>query len=212
MEAKDFIIGTVSDLNDRWFDALKEKLLGEYFEFVFIDNSLINKDILAEKIFDYFEKLQLKTDLIFYKFVQKYLSDWDDIVKRKIAKEPQAKKGAPQLPIPRARKYYNRAINLKDSRNVSVKQVIDYSRIMMCLYIDIIDSDFEEISDFDYSSECLNLDKIITAMKNKKADGINIFDKRNAFNIEDLFCTDTSTFIITIIMFYCIKNLEIVEE
>ena len=25
-------------------------------------------------------------------------------------------------------------------------------------------------------------------MKNKKADGINIFDKRNAFNIEDLFC------------------------
>lgn len=212
MEAKDFIVGTLSELNDRCFDELKERLIGEYFEFEFIDINQINKDILSEKIYDYFEKLQLKTDMKFYKFVQKYLSDWDDIVKRKVAKEPQVKKGAPQLPIPRARKYYNRAINLKDSRNVSIKQVIDYSRIMMCLYIYIIDSDFEEISDFDYSSDCLNLDKIITAMKNKKADGINIFDKRNAFNIEDLFCTDTSTFIITIIMFYCIKNLEITED
>ena len=211
MEAKDFIESRVLKLNDTLFDELKSKLIGEYFEFTFIDENLIYKNILAEKIYDYFEKLELKTDYKFYKTILKYLSDWDDIVKRKIAREPQVKKG--EKPItPRSRKYYNYAMMLKSSRNISIKQVIDYSRIMMCLYMSIIDSDFNEIDDFDYSSKCLDLDKIITAMKNKKADGINLFEKRNAFDIEDLYCGDTCTFIITIIVFYCIKNGEILED
>ena len=212
MEAKDFISSTVVKLNDNWLDSLKSALVGEYLEFEFIDEKNIDKSVFAEKIHDYFEKLELKTSYKFNKTLEKYLSDWDDIVKRRIVKEPAVKKGAPVPPMPRARKYYNFAMKLKSSRNISLKHVIDYSRIMMCLYMSIINEQFQEVDDFDYSARCLDLDQIISGMKNKKADGINLFEKKNAFDLEDLYCSDTSTFIITIIMFYCIKNNEIPEE
>lgn len=212
LEVKGFIKSTVNDFEDKYFEVLKEKLVGEYISFSFIEDNDITIAIFSEKLFDYFEKLQLKTGDNFDKFILKYVSDLDGMVSRRILKEPQAKKNESEEPTPRSRKYYNYALDIKNSRKLTIKQILDYSRIMMCLYMSIINKKYNEIDDFEYSSECLNLDKIIASMKSEKPYGVKNFGRKTLFDIKELYCSDTSTFIITMIMFYYIKNNEVLGE
>lgn len=213
LEAKGFINSTVNDFEEKYFEVLKEKLVGEYISFSFIEDNDITMAIFSEKLCDYFEKLELKTVENFDKFILKYVSDLDEMVSRRIPKEPQAKKKEPETtPTPRSRKYYNYALGIKNSRKLTIKQILDYSRIMMCLYMSIINEKYKEIDDFEYSSECLNLDKIIASMKSEKAHGVKNFGKKTLYDITDLYCSDTSTFIITMIIFYYIKNNEVLGE
>ncbi|WP_024865681.1 hypothetical protein [Butyrivibrio sp. FCS014] len=214
MEIKDFVKETVNEIKSEQFMALKEKLLGEYLVFTFVPEEKITQDIFSEKVCDYFEKLELKIGSSFDKIFQKYVSDWDDIVKRLIPKEPATKKGTVPLPTPRPRKYYERAIEIKNSRSMTIKQKMDYSRIMMCLYMASIDNAEEkEIDDFEFSPTCLKLDRIITAMKAEKPGGLNLpIGKKTMFDLSELYCTDTATFILTMIMFYYIKSNEIIGE
>lgn len=211
MEIKEFVKETVNEIKIEQFMALKDKLLGEYLVFTFVPEEKISQDIFSEKVCDYFEKLELKTASSFDKIFQKYVSDWDDIVKRFIPKEPAAKKGTVPPPTPRPRKYYARAMEIKNSRSMTIKQKMDYSRIMMCLYMASIDNEEKEIDDFEFSSTCLKLDRIITAMKAEKPRGLSI-GKKTMFDLSELYCNDTATFILTMIMFYYIKSNEIIGE
>ena len=52
MEAKEFIELTVNTLDDDKFAALKERLLGEYLKFSFIEEKKVTKDVFAEKLID----------------------------------------------------------------------------------------------------------------------------------------------------------------
>lgn len=83
----------------------------------------------------------------------------------------------------------------------------DYSRIMMCLLMAIINNNNKEIDDFEYSTQCLDIKKLIntitTENKVKKS-------KKVGFLYDDTF--DTCSIIILIIMFCYIKNNEIVGE
>ncbi len=212
MEAREFLKSTVIDFEGKYFEVLKEKLVGEYISFSFIDDNNITMAIFAEKLCDYFEKLNLKQGDNFEKIILKYVSDLDAIVSRRIPKEPQANKKEPEPLIPRSRKYYKYALDIKNSRNLTIKQILDYSRVMMCLYMSIINEKYKEIDDFEYSSEDLNLDKIIASMKSEKPFGVKNFGKKTLFDITDLHCSDTSTFIITMIMFCYIKNNEVLGE
>ena len=200
-----FIEDTVSKLNQSEFESLKKMLVGEYISYSFICEDAITKSILAEKLCDYFEKLELKTGMNFDKLIDSYIKNIDSIVGKRVAKTPQAKKNDPTpIVVPRARKYYERALYNKNSRNISVRNLLDYSRIMFCLYTAIIKNGGKEISNFDYSIGCLSPECIIDSMKNEQYTIVKM--KKNKFDIKDLYCLDTGTFILSIIILYAILH------
>lgn len=200
MDCKEFIHETVMTLSDDGFDHLKELLLEEYLTFAFFDDTEISKSILAEKIFDYFEKLELKTGKDFDKHLNSYIGDLDAIVKRCIAKTPQTKKkDAVSADVPRARKYYEKACSIKSFRSMSVRQLLDYTRLMMCLYMSAINNQHAEIKDFNYSVRCLNIEQIIANLENEQFIGIKTIVDIKRFDTKELYDRDTCIFILAII-------------
>ena len=212
MEIKEFVGSTIKELDAHKCELLKERLMGEYLTFSFVDDKKITQEVFCEKVADYFEKTELKTGDTFSKLLAKYVSNLDEVVKRYIPKEPSAKKGEPVPPMPRSIKYYKHAAEIKGSRNLTIKQLADYARIMLSLYMGAIKADMKEVVDYDFATDALELDKIISAMKAEKtAIGLPI-GKKTLFNLEELYCADTATFILTMIMFYHIKNNEVEGE
>lgn len=212
MEIKEFIAEMVNNLDTKYFNLLKNRLSGEYLTFYFVEEEKISTEVFGEKLADYFEKIEIKTGDKFPKVLARYVSDIDEVVKRYIPKEPTAKKDVALPPTPRSIKYYKHASTIKSSRNLTVKQLEDFSRIMFNLYMGAIYSDMKDVTNYEFSTSRLDLDKIIAALKSEKG-GIGLpIGKKTMFNIEELYCTDTATFIITMIMYYHIKNKEIEEE
>lgn len=201
----DFVSSTIMSLDEANFELLKKTLVGEYISFSIIEKEDITKNNLAEKLCDYFEKLEIKTGKDFDKQVDAYIKDIDSIVGRRIAKTPQTKKNDPSpIVVPRARKYYEKALTTKKSRNISVRNLIDYSRIMFCLYASIIRLQYKEIKDFDYSVSSLDPNAIIESMKTEP-DTIVVV-KKNRFDIKNLYCSDTGTFIMSMVLLCKIMN------
>ena len=210
MKYSDFVNATIVDMQDSTFESLKKALVGEYLSFAVIEDDAVTKEELAEKACDYFEKMELKTGKGFDKQVEAYIKDVDSIVGGRIEKTPQPKKNDPTpIVVPRARKYYEKAIAAKNSRNLSARNLLDYSRIMFCLYAEIIKNQYKEISSLDYSARCLNPDSIIDSMKNEQ-DTIVVKFKKPRFDIKELYSSDTCTFIIAVIVLYAIID-DIVE-
>ena len=56
MDIKEFIGGTVKELDAHKLELLKERLVGEYLSFVFVDEKKVSQDVFSEKVADYFEK------------------------------------------------------------------------------------------------------------------------------------------------------------
>ena len=82
----------------------------------------------------------------------------------------------------------------------------------MCLYTEIIKNQHKEIMDFDFSLDCLKPDVIIESMKEEKDSSALKVGKKKLFDIKELYCTDTSTFIMTIILLYRIINNKVQGE
>ena len=217
MDIREFLDGTLKKLDDERFEQITENLIGEYLRFSFIDENMISHEVFCEKLADYFEKTEIKTGDEFSKILMKYVANIDEVVKRYIPKEPSAKKGEPTPPMPRSLKYYRLAVDIKNSRNLTIKQLTDYSRIMMSLYMGAINAGMKEVDKYEFSTEGLDLGKILSAMKAEKP-GIGLpigkpaiglpIGKKIMFNLEDLYSTDTATFVIAMIMFCYIKNNE----
>lgn len=209
MDYSEFIKTTVNTLKPDTYDQIKQILIPEYLTFSIIPEEEITLGILSEKLCDYFEKLDLKTGKSFEKYVESYLKDLDSIVERRIEKTPQPKKNdTTPVIVPRARKYYEKAVSLKKTRTLSTSNLVDYTRIMLCLYTAIIKNGFKEIGNFDFSSDCLNPLDIIDAMKNEQVK----IGKKSKFDIKELYCSDTCTFILTIVIIYKIINDRVQEE
>ncbi len=202
LEIRDFVNKTVMELSQQRFDELKEHLLGEYIKFSFIDDDSITKEIFCEKIADYFEKLKLKTNADLDSAISKYLFAWDDLVSR----------GLPEDDGARTKRYYKYACEIRGSRQLTLKQMTDYSRILMCIYMAIIRSENKVAENFNFSAECINLDKILVAMKAEENGGFLGFGKGAKFDLEELYCNDTAVFVITMIMSYHISEHMITEE
>ena len=204
MTYQEYVKATVLKMDQEIFEMLKTALVGEYLNFFVIDASGITKEILSEKLCDYFEKLELKPEKLelkpknFDKYLEGYISDLDEVVGNRIAKPPRAKKkDSNPAVIPRARKFYDKAMNVKNTRVLTDRQLLDYTRIMLCLYSEIIKNNYAEISNMNYSVSSIDPDVIITSMK-KEEDKL----KKPKFNIKDLYCQDTCTFIIAMINMY----------
>lgn len=204
MEYIDFVVETIGSLETDKFEMLKKALIGEYLSFSIIQEDKVSKEELSEKVCDYFEKMVLKSGKNFDKLIESYTKGIDDVVSNKIAKIPKSKKNnSVQGDIPRAGKYYEKALTIKNSRNLSTRNLIDYSRLIFCLYMEIIKNHFTVISNFNFSSDELRPDAIINGMK-KKEDFLIV--KKKYFNIKELYSIDTCIFIIAIIILHTIIN------
>lgn len=213
MDYSEFVKTTVYSFQSDVFDQIKAVLIPEYLSFSIIPEDGITPAILSEKLCDYFEKLELKTGKSFDKYVASYLKDLDSIIERRIQKTPQQKKNDPiPVVVPRSRMYYEKAVSLKKARTLATGVLVDYTRIMLCLYTAIIKSGFKEISNFDFSSDCINPLDIIAAMKNEQEPVAIKIGKKQKFDIKDLYCSDTCTFMLTIILAYKILNDRVQEE
>ena len=211
MTRDEFVKDTIGTLNQDMFGSLKETLLGEYLKFFFIEDADISAPVFEEKVCDYFEKLELKIGKPFDKQIETYISDIRTIVERKVAKAPQPKKRE-QEPVetPRSRKYYDKAESIVNKRSISFGPLRDYTRIMMCLYAAIIKNQYHEIIDFEYSINALQPVEILNSMKSEKKQVTLVKAKR--FDIEELYSSDTATFIITIILLHKILNDKVEGE
>ena len=207
MDYCEFVSETICDYNADVFELAKEALVDEYLSFSIIPDEEITIGILSEKVCDYFEKLELKCFMGFEKQIDAYMKAVDTIVSRRVAQTPrQKKKSAEPAMTPRARKYYEKAVSIKEKRTWKVRSLLDYSRIMFCLYSAIIENDYRQIQNLNLSVDCIHPIQIIESMKRERDPYAIMPGKKPLFNIKELYSQDTSTFIITIIMLYAIIN------
>ena len=92
MEYIDFVVETLGGFDDYTFEMLKKALVGEYLSFSVINEDKVSKEVLSEKVCDYFEKVTIKTGKSFDKLIEAYTKGIDYVVGNKIAKVPKAKK------------------------------------------------------------------------------------------------------------------------
>ena len=213
MTYKDFVEATVCNLSQPVFEKLKQMLLGEYISFSIIDHEDVTIDILAEKVCDYFGALEIKTGKAFDKHIESYMNDIDSIVAPRIAKTPQAKKGdATSIVVPRSRKYYEKAVTTKGVKKPSMTQLVDYSRIMMCLYTAANNNEGKPITNFDYAADCLIPASIIDAMKSEEVSIVFPPSKKKRFDTKELFSDDVCTLILSILILCSIINGKVEGE
>lgn len=209
----DFVEGTVCNLSQPVFEMLKQLLLGEYISFSIIDHEDVTQDILAEKVCDYFDILEIKTGKAFDKRLEIYLNDLDSIVGPHIAKTPQAKKDDTTLAVmPRSRKYYEKVVVTKGVKKPSMTQLVDYTRIMMCLYTAACKNEGKPIDNFDYSADCLVPASIVDAMKNEEVSVLFPPSKKKRFDTKEPYSDDVCTLILSILLLCLIINGKVEGE
>ena len=210
MNSLSLIKGIVLKMNLATFAQWKDALVGQYIAFSVIAPEEIGQEIMAEKLSDYFEKAEIKNGKSFEQFIEVYFSNLDSIVAGRVAKAPQQrKKDEVSLPMPRARKYYEKAQGIRKYK-LNLIGLIDYSRIMMCLYGAIIKNNGKEIQNFNFATDSLNIDDIILAMKAEQ-DALPLnFLKKKKFDTSDPYSMDSITFVLAITLLYKIagENLE----
>lgn len=202
----DFVKQTICDLNQPVFEELKQLLLEEFISFSIIDYENVTVDILAEKVCDYFYALEIKTGRSFDRRIETFIKDLDAIVGPSVAKTYQTKPGdSATIVEPRSRKYYEKALSIKGVKNPSITEIIDYTRIMMCLYTEIIKNTAEPIINFDYSAFCLIPEKLIDSLLNK--DGSTPIPRTmKKFDTKDPYGSDRCTLILLSILLCSIVN------
>ena len=205
MDKKELLKNTILSLDSDSFFEFKTYFFREFFGFNFLDDSEVTQSIFAEKLYDYFEKVEYSNNKDFPNLLQKYMQSLDDKVSKYIEKSPR-KKNTDTEDIPRARKYYNKIIEYKKQNDIDYSKLRDYSRIMFCLYAEIINRN-DTISNFDYSISSLTSSKLLQSMK-KSETPKKIFETKNVFfaqNKEFSFerCNDI---IATIVLFEMINH------
>lgn len=194
----DLIRDTVLKMSQETFSQWRDVLVGQYITFSVIAPEEISQSIMAEKLCDFFEKAELKNGKSFEKLVEVYFSNLDSIVAGRVAKAPQQrKKDEAPLPMPRTRKYYDKAQEIRKGK-LNLTRMIDYSRIMMCLYAAIIKNNGKEIQNFDFATSSLKIGDIIHAMKEEQDTlPFNVLKKKKFDGVEP-YGMDAVTFILAI--------------
>ena len=202
MKKNDFIESTIMKLGEKNFEELKGKLVGEYIKLIYLDADKVDKTIFSEKLTDWFYRISFKTGDGFQDFFKKYISDWDNVVDDRIIKE--SKRDGDTVTLSRAKRLYDRAMTIKKTEEMTFEQAVDYSRMMMTLYMAIINNNMDDIEDFEYSFDGIDIDRIIEMLKKEKK-AINPFMKTDRFNDKD------TSFVIATILYYYIKDRVITE-
>ena len=203
MKRNELIEAIFSSLDEKHFAGIRNTLFNRYIPFSFFKKEEVTCQVIEEKVNDYFGTVEALTGRSFDNIVDIYAEELEEIVGNKIIKYTGPKKDAPKT---RAMKYYERALSLKKKRFSTIAQLTDYYRIMLCLYMAIIKNGHNSISDFDFSSECLEGKLIMAALRDEEI--TTFMGARKRFNDKGLYSKDRSTLIMLVLMYYFIKNKE----
>lgn len=208
MSSVEFIKSTVLTMRDETIKQLGKRLFDEYISVNYLDAEEMQPKMIAEKICDYIEKVEIATDKSFDRLMERYARALDSLVGDKIEERPKESKTEVVPPVPRAREYYDKACEYRIKDKTIKGSFIDYSRIMLCLYMVIInrDAEVDKIKTFNYSLDSIDLEAIIGAMLLEK---VGLLQKHR-FEIKDSYESDKITFVILIIAYYCMKDREVV--
>lgn len=204
-----FVRFTVSPLKGQPFEQLRDELSTGYITFQIIKVKDVTPDILAEKTCSYFELVRAVTNRSFSEQLRIYMDALDAIVSPRIKKEPTGgKDNVAEIMVPRARRYYEKAQRLRGSIGPTIRQLIDYTRIMLCLYAEIVRNDFASIENFDYSSTCLDIRQITGAMKNEEVPSfpVPLSPMRKRFDTSNPYGSGSCTLALVIIILCAIAN------
>ena len=199
-----FVQETILNMGSVAFERLKATLLREYIVFRAVATENITKEVLAEKIHDHFEKIQYKTGKKFEDLIKSYMAELDALVEPHVAKMPPVKKNEPAPAVPRSRKYYEKAAELRKTAK-AISELVDYTRLMLCLYAAILNREEERISNLDFSLNCLDPDVIEVALKSETESVLfGMKNPKPRFDTSDPYTTDSCFFVIVIILLYAI--------
>lgn len=91
MDYREIIKECVIELESKSFLYLKDTLIADYFDFKFIQDGSITREILAEKITDYFEKVELKNNKKFEKILEFYFNHLENFVAKRVPEKTTRK-------------------------------------------------------------------------------------------------------------------------
>ena len=216
MDYRGIIKECVIEIESKSFLYLKDTLLVDYLDFRFIQDSSITREILAEKITDHFEKVELKNNKKFEKILEFYFNHLENFVAKRVPEKTTRKsKDTASVIVPRSRRYFEKAKQLRALKFNNVRQVIDYNRILMCLLVEIVRKDNKEVINFDFSTRCLDEKLIIPCIEGILGeDFFSIFNKNSQGNIKDkgLYSFEVCSLILSIIFLNKIKDARIIGE
>lgn len=194
MEYNELIDYTVMKLEDEHFENLKASLVDRgYINFLVLDDSEITKAILSEKICDYFEKVELKTLDPLDKQVKNFCRTLDTIVSGKVLKVTKAN------PNPsRARRYYEHVKELPRKKDLTIGELMDYSRVMFCLYNAIIENQGVEITNFDYRLSTINTTNILGSLIKEQNNFVKQF--KGMFESKEEYTSERGILVLAIII------------
>lgn len=211
MNRKTFVKKTISTLKPARFKRLKDILdSARYIPFDFVEHEKIDENVFEEKVSDFFEKVELLAGgKNFNYIIDQYVSVLDSLVKDYIDGASRSIIGGTSTES-RAKKYYDEANALKKAGLYSFDDLLDYSRLMLCLYMAVINNKHKTVSNFEYSSECLVGTDIMESLRNEKIS--TILGEKNRFDTKGAYSIDRCTFIMVIIMYQYIKSNEVEVE
>lgn len=208
MDTYDFLSETVCCMGQPSLDSLKKMLIGGFLQFAFVEDDRIDNAILAEKLVDYFSMVAAKTNKPFGDCISSYMEGLNSIVEPRISNTAQGKQKS-ETNTSRARKYYDRFAKYRSSRDVTVDDLIDYSRIMFCLYEAILENGCNPIDNFDYSIDSIDSLAIIECMLAEE-DRVMFFSSKR-FDTTDPYGLGACSIVIAIIMLAAIVNVKFEE-
>ena len=216
MDYRELLKECVIELESKSFLYLKDTLIADIFDFKFIQDGSITREILAEKITDYIEKIELKNNKKFEKILEFYCNHLENYVAKRVPEKTTGRnKETASVIVPRSRRYFEKAKQLRTLKFTNVRQIIDYNRILMCLLVEIIKNDNKEVANFDFSTRCLDEMLIIPCIeKILEEDLFSIFNKKSQGIIMDkgFYSFEVCSLILSIIFLNKIKDARIIGE
>ncbi|WP_444291154.1 hypothetical protein, partial [Holdemanella biformis] len=168
-----------------------------YIKFQFLNH--ITKEAMAEKLFDHFMMVELMNKCDFNKLIKSYFKCLNEILESQIETSKQKT---------RAQKYYEKAVSISKSKEVNFQNLMDYTRIMMCLYMAVTKNHSKLISDFDLSKECLDMDTILTFIRRETVPAIGINKRKPRFDFHNSYSMDSCILLILTLLLYKLKDGE----
>lgn len=208
------IVNLLLKLDDNLFEEMKNILLEKYINFSIIDNEKVTKEILCEKLCDYIEKTIFKTNKSFEDLIKYYVDCFDELIGEHLEQIVigENKKGKPIYEDSRAIKYFKEAKVRENDKKHPFIGLEDYSRISFCLYNEIIKNKRKNITDFNFSFDGIKIQTLINAIESEEVKGKKLFklEKLNKrFQTTNKYSKDSFMLVMTIIMFYLLKNKEV---
>ncbi len=208
MDAHEFLSATVCCMEQPSVELLKSMLVGRYLRFGFVPDEDVGTAALAEKLGDYFDKVGLRTSRSFDDCISSYMAELNSIVEPRVVKAAPAHGKEKEGAVTRAWRYYERFAETARSHDRTVDDIIDHSRVMLCLYQAIIDNGKGPIENFDYASDAIKPATILKHMRWEERRGILPPFASKRFDTEDPYGTGAFSIVMAGVMLATFAHAE----